>query len=161
MKIERLFDILDHQLASCPQADCIATKEGAEWRKYSTQEVLDVSECLAMGLMQLGIKPGDKVALASGNRSEWCLLDQALLRIGAINVPLYPTSSAMDYAYVLKHSGARLFFAGDKDILAKGVEARADAPAMEHLFSFDRLEGARHWSEVLDLGASEIGRAHV
>ncbi len=154
MKIERLFDILDHQLANCPQADCLATKEGGEWRKYSTQQVLDVSECLAMGLMSLGVKPGDKVALASGNRTEWCLLDQALLRIGAINVPLYPTSAAGDYAYVLKHSGAKLFFAGDKDILAKGMEARTDAPALEHLFSFDRLEGARHWSELLDLGAN-------
>jgi long-chain acyl-CoA synthetase len=154
MPITRLFDILDHQLAQSPQSDCIATKENGEWRKYSTQEVLDMSERLALGLMALGIRPGDKVALASGNRSEWCLLDQALLRIGAINVPLYPTSAAADYAYVLKHSGARLFFAGDKDILAKALEAKKDAPAIEHVFSFDRLEGARHWGEVLDLGTN-------
>ena len=151
-RIHRLFDILDHQLAQCPQDDCLATKENGEWRPYSTRETLETSERLAMGLMALGIRPGNRVALASGNRSEWCLLDQALLRIGAINVPLYPTSAASDYAYVLKHSGARLFFAGDKDILAKAIEARAAAPEVEHLFSFDHLPGSRDWTEVLALG---------
>ena len=149
MAVTRLFDILEHQLAHTPKVDCIATKEGGKWRPYSTQEVLDTSERLAMGLLALGIRAGDKVALASTNRSEWCLLDQALLRIGAINVPLYPTASAGDYAYVLRHSGARLFFAGDKDILAKGLEARADAPNIEHIFSFDGLPGARDWKELL------------
>ena len=154
MPITRLFDILDHQLAHTPKTDCIATKEKGEWRPYSTAQVLETSELLAMGLMALGIQPGDKVAMASGNRSEWCLLDQALLRIGAINVPLYPTSSATDYAYVLMHSAARLFFAGDPDILAKGIEARKSTGAIEHLFSFDKLEGARHWSELIELGRS-------
>ena len=108
MPITRLFDILDHQFSHTPKADCIATKENGEWRPYSTEQVLETSEYLAMGLMALGIQPGDKVAMASGNRSEWCLLDQALLRIGAINVPLYPTSSATDYAYVLMPNAALL-----------------------------------------------------
>ena len=149
MTITRLFDILEHQLAHTPKADCIATKEGGTWRPYSTQQVLDTAEQLAMGLLALGIRPGDKVALASTNRSEWCLVDQALLRIGAINVPLYPTSSAADYAYVLHHSGARILFAGDKDILAKGLEARAEARNIEHVFSFDALPGSRDWKELL------------
>jgi long-chain acyl-CoA synthetase len=152
MPVERLFDILDHQLAHFPKSDSIATKQHGEWHPYTTQAVLETSELLAMGLLALGIRPGDKVAMASGNRSEWCLLDQALLRLGAINVPLYPTSSTADYAYVLQHSAARLFFVGDKDILAKAEEARKAAPALEHLFSFDQLEGARHWSEVVNLG---------
>ncbi len=149
MAIRTLFDIIEHQLASYPKADCIATKENGQWRSYSSQEVLDTSERLAMGLIALGIKPGDKVAMASGNRSEWCLLDQALLRIGAINVPLYPTSSATDYAYVLRHSEARLFFAGDNDTLAKGLEACKDASNIEHVFSFDALPGSRDWRELL------------
>ena len=51
MPITRLFDILDHQLAHTPKADCIATKENGEWRPYSTEQVLETSEYLAMGLM--------------------------------------------------------------------------------------------------------------
>ena len=152
MKIDRLFDILDHQLANFPQASAIATKEDGAWRTYSTRELLDTSERVALGLMALGVKPGDRVALVSTNRSEWCLVDQAILRIGAINVPIYPTSSAADYTYVLHHSGAKLCFCGDADGLAKVSQAQRDVPALTNVFTFDRINGANHWSEVMKLG---------
>ena len=107
----RLFDLLDRQLADFPQEVCIATKEGDKWISHSTAQVIEAAEKLALGLMALGIRPGDKVAVASGNRSEWCIVDQAITRMGAISVPIYPTSSAEDYAYVLNHSGTKVFFA--------------------------------------------------
>lgn len=150
--ITRLFDILDHQLEQFPQADSIATKENGTWRAYSTKEVIDTAERLALGLMALGIKPGDKVAIGSGNRNEWCIVDQAILRIGAINVPIYPTSSADDYAYVLQHSGTQVFFAGSADILAKALQAQAQVPGLRHVFSFDHASGTPHWSDLLNDG---------
>lgn len=73
MPIERLFDIPRHQLVNYPKADAIATKENGQWRPYSTQEPTDISERLALGLMALGVAPGHKVAICSGNRSEWAL----------------------------------------------------------------------------------------
>ena len=73
MQVSRLFDILPYQLAHYPKSDAIATKEGSSWRAYSTQELLDVTERLALGLMALGVAPGHKVAICSGNRSEWAL----------------------------------------------------------------------------------------
>ncbi|MCB0812619.1 MAG: AMP-binding protein, partial [Flavobacteriales bacterium] len=148
MGVERLFDIPGHQLERYPQEVAIATKENGTWRSYSTHELIDTAERLALGLMALGVGPGDRVAIASGNRSEWCLVDQAVLRIGAIGVPIYPTSSAEDYAYVLEHSGSKVLFAANEEIHAKGDQARASCPALEHLFTFDRVEGARHWSDV-------------
>ena len=76
MQVARLFDILPSQLAHFPKSDAVATKEGTSWRAYSTQELLDVSERLALGLMGLGVTAGHKVALCSGNRSLmrpcWC-----------------------------------------------------------------------------------------
>jgi long-chain acyl-CoA synthetase len=146
MSIERLFDIPRHQLANYPKPDAIATKENGEWRRYSTQELLDISERLALGLIALGVKPGDKVAICSGNRSEWALTDQAILRIGAVTIPIYPTSSAEDYAFILKHAAVNVCFSANADIHAKA--AQPDGPA--HCFTFDRVEGARHWSEVLE-----------
>lgn len=144
----RLFDLLDLQLASFPQATCIATKEQGTWRSYSTAEVIDTAERLAMGLMALGIRPGDKVALASGNRSEWCIVDQALLRMGAVSVPIYPTSTVEDYAYILNHAEVQVFFASNQELYTKARAAAASAPSLKHLYTFEQLPDAPHWSTL-------------
>ncbi len=145
----RLFDLLDRQLQDFPQEVCIATKEQGVWRNYSTADVVETAERLALGLMDLGVKPGDKVAVASGNRSEWCITDQALLRIGAINVPIYPTSSVEDYAYILNHAGVRVLFTGTADLHAKAEAAAINVPGLKHIFTFDRLDGLPHWTLLL------------
>jgi len=149
MQVSRLFDILPYQLAHYPKSDAIATKEGSSWRAYSTQELLDVTERLALGLMALGVAPGHKVAICSGNRSEWALVDQAVLRIGAVTVPIYPTSGKEDYAYILKHAGVNVCFTSNGEIHAKA--AQEGGP--QHLFTFERIAGVRHWTDVLDLGS--------
>ncbi len=152
MEVHRLFEIPEHQLRRHPKTECIATKEGGSWRSWSTAEVVEMADRLARGLIALGIRPGDRIAVASGNRSEWCLIDQAILRAGAINVPIYPTSSVEDYGYVLQHSESRICFCSNTDILAKARAAQKASPPLEHLFTFDRIDGERHWSELQDLG---------
>ncbi|MFT3886269.1 MAG: long-chain fatty acid--CoA ligase [Flavobacteriales bacterium] len=146
---QRLFDVVEHQLAHFPADECIATKEGGGWKAYSTRELIDTAELLALGLMAMGIGPGDKVAMASGNRNEWCIVDQAVLRIGAISVPIYPTSSVEDYAYVLHHSGSKVFFVSNADILAKANAAHGQVPSLQEIFTFDRIPGVRQWSDLL------------
>lgn len=152
MEIKRLHDVPEYQLAKYPKNIAIATKEGAAWKGYSTRELIDTAERIALGLMKLGVGPGDKVAIASGNRSEWCLVDQAVLRIGAIGVPIYPTSSPDDYAYVLNHSESKVIFSANADIHGKAAAAQPSCPDLGHLFTFDKVEGARHWTEVMTLG---------
>lgn len=148
MNAQRLFDIPVHQLKHYPKAVAIATKEDGRWRGYGTQELIAIAEHTALGLLKLGIGPGDKVAIASTNRSEWCIVDQAILQLGAVTVPIYPTSSAEDYAFVLDHSGAKVMFAGDADIHAKAVEAQKTSPALGRIFTFDKVNGAEHWGVV-------------
>lgn len=153
MQVTRLFDIADLQLAEFPQEVCVGSLEEGKLRTYSTKEFIDTAEQLALGLMDLGIVPGDRVALASGNRAEWAIVDQALLRIGAIGIPIYPTMTADDYAYILEHSGSKVFFVSNAELLAKAREAQARVPALTHLFTFDRVDGAAHWKELLGRGA--------
>ena len=154
-KVERLFDLPRHQLANYPRPDAITTKEGGIWRPYSTEELVGLSERIAYGLMALGVGPGDKVAIASGNRSEWVLVDQAVLQIGAVTVPVYPTSSPEDYAYILQHGEVEVCFSANAEIHAKAKEASRTATDLKHLFTFDHIEGARHWSEVPRDGSPE------
>jgi long-chain acyl-CoA synthetase len=158
MEIKRLHDIPEYQLGKYPKQTAIATKEGSAWKGYSTRELIDTAERIALGLMKLGVKPGDKVAIASGNRSEWCLVDQAILRIGAIGVPIYPTSSPDDYAYVLNHSESKVIFSANADIHAKAAAAQPNCPTLGHLFTFEKVDGARHWTEVMTL-ADEADRS--
>ncbi len=151
MEPTRLHDIPEFQLAKYPKETAIATKEGGSWKGYSTHELIDIADRIALGLMALGVAPGDKVAIASGNRSEWCLVDQAILRIGAIGVPIYPTSSAEDYGYVLEHSGSKVIFSANAEIHGKAMAARSNAPQLTHLFTFEQVPDAHHWSEVVAL----------
>ncbi len=154
----RLFDFLDKQLAEFPQEVCIATKEDGVWRNHTTADVIKAAEELALGLMSLGVKPGDRVAMASGNRSEWCIVDQALLRMGAISVPIYPTSSVEDYAYILQHAGVKVFFASNQELYDKAEQAAHTATTLKHIYTFDRLDGLPHWSMLLGPGGGLRGQ---
>lgn len=152
MQVTRLFDIADLQLNEFPQSVCVESVADGQLRSYSSKDFIDTAEQVALGLMELGIKPGDKVAIASGNRAEWAIVDQAVLRIGAIGIPIYPTMSAEDYAYILGHSESRVFFVSNAEILGKARQAQAKTPGLAHLFTFDRLAGASHWQELLGRG---------
>lgn len=152
MQVTRLFDIADLQLAGFPQPVCVESLAEGRMRSYSTREFIDTAEQVALGLLDLGIRPGDKVAIASGNRSEWALVDQAILRIGAIGIPIYPSMSAEDYGYILGHSESKVFFVSNADILGKALQARVHAPGLSHILTFDRLRGGTHWSDLLGRG---------
>ncbi len=94
----RLFDFAYHQLATNPQQKCFNTKAGNQWISTSTQSYIDQANSISRALLRLGVKPNDKIAVVtSTNRVEWSILDVAVLQIGAVNVPLYPTISASDF----------------------------------------------------------------
>jgi len=152
MQVTRLFDIADLQLAEFPLNVCVESLEAGTMRSYSTAEFISTAESLALGLMELGIAPGDKVALASGNRAEWAIVDQAVLRIGAVVIPIYPTTSADDYAYILEHSASKVFFVSNAEVLAKAQQAKTKVAGLQHVFSFDQFADASHWKELLGKG---------
>ena len=111
MKIRRLFDLLDHYEESFqPKDDVLAGKENGQWVKYDLKTIREMANNISFGLMRLGVKKGDKIATISPNRPEWNILDMAILQIGAIHVPIYPTISENDYRYILKHSEVQYIF---------------------------------------------------
>jgi long-chain acyl-CoA synthetase len=115
--------------------------------------VQDQANLVSLGLVSLGLKRGDKVAIISMNRSEWLLADFGIAQIGATSVPMYPSITVEDYKYIFTDAGVRAVFVADKKLFDKVKEATAslDIPA-ENIFTFDKIEGARHFSELLELG---------
>jgi long-chain acyl-CoA synthetase len=153
MDVRRSFDILPHQLANSPKSDALAAKIDGQWIPKSTQQLYDEATLVSLGLVALGLKHGDKVAIISMNRPEWMLADFGISQIGAVSVPMYPSITVEDYKYIFADAGVRAVFVADQKLFDKVKEATAglDIPT-ENIFSFDEIAGARHFSELLALG---------
>lgn len=160
MKLTRLFDFLDYQLKNAPRPDCLVTKRHGEWIKTSTEEFANKANAISRGFLNLGVKHGDKIAIATTtNRTEWNLLDIGLQQIGCVSVPVYPTISPADYAYIFNDSEVKFAFVSDADLFQKIQSIKDQVPSLVSVYTFDQVEGAPNMSEILDLG-SDAGNQH-
>ena len=119
MEVTRLFDILPHYATYFPKEDALCGKENGIWVPYSTKQYIEKANYISYGLMQLGIKKGDKIASISNNRPEWNLLDMGIIQLGAIHVSIYPTISETDYEYILNHADVKMVFVSGWELLRK------------------------------------------
>jgi len=149
----RIFDFLDYQLENFPLDTCISGKENGLWKKYSTQEVYDLSHQFSLGLLAEGIKPGDKIAIIShNNRPEWNIVDLGTMQIGAVDVPVYPTITEEDYLYIFNDAEIKLAFVSNMDLYNKLQAVQEKYPALEKIYIFEDHQGIPSWKEILEKG---------
>lgn len=160
MNSKRLFDCLEHQLQHFPKQDMLAAKENGKWVTYSTAEVADIANKFSAGLLELGIsgndftaEGADKIAIISNNRPEWVFTDLATQQTGAILVPVYPTTNPLELEFILNDAAVKYVFVSSKDLYEKANDVCARVPSVKKIFSFDRLEGVAHWTEVLAMSS--------
>ncbi|WP_139924713.1 long-chain fatty acid--CoA ligase [Hymenobacter sp. DG01] len=153
MDIRRTFDILPQLQQKYNKPDCFAAKVNGQYAPISTDSVVEQVNQVSLGLRALGVGKDDKVALISMNRPEWMFADFGISQLGATSVPMYPSITVEDYKYIFTDAGVKAIFVSDKKLLDKVREATQDLniPA-ENIFTFDKVEGARHFSELLELG---------
>ncbi len=156
--IKRIIDVLPHQIKNFPQDDAICAKENGEWKKYSSQECQDIIDKVSIGLLDLGIEPGDKIAIISNNRPEWNFIDIGSLQIGAVDVPMYPSITEAEYQFILNEAEVKLVFVSDKDIYAKVKKILKNTPLVKEVYSFDLIEGVKHWSELTLNGNNSVSK---
>jgi long-chain acyl-CoA synthetase len=111
------------------------------WREIGWAEAAERVDDCANGLLALGIRKGDTVAIIAQTTLDWTLFDLALAQIGAIGVPIYANSSARDAAYILGHSESVAVLCEDAEQLAKVNEHRDELPRLEHALTFADLAG--------------------
>jgi long-chain acyl-CoA synthetase len=111
------------------------------WREIGWTEAAERVDDYANGLLALGIRKGDAVAIIGQTTLDWTLFDLALAQIGAIGVPIYANSSARDAAYILGHSESVAVLCEDAEQLAKVNEHRDELPRLEHALTFADLAG--------------------
>jgi long-chain acyl-CoA synthetase len=116
---------------------------------------------LACALIELGLKPGDRVANFSNNRPEWPITDLGTVHAACVHVPMYSTLNPSDLSYILRDSGARVVIAATPEHLRKVLAIEKECPHLEHVVAIEQAEGSCSkrlwsWQELLELGASRL-----
>lgn len=154
MEEKRIFDILATYIKKHPNQDCaLAKKENGVWRKYSIQEYVETTNLLSYAFIKLGIKKDDKVAIISGNRPEWNMLDMAIQQVGAVTVPIYPTISKEDYRTIINNCEAKIAIVEGIAVLNKIEEIRSEIPSLKAVYTFvKRKEEYPIWDDLINIG---------
>jgi long-chain acyl-CoA synthetase len=135
-------------------------KQDGAYRPLSYGDVGRQTSLLARGLIDLGVSPGDRIALVAENRPEWLIADHAIMAAGGITVPAFTTNTPADHTHVLTHSGAAGAIISGKAIAKRFLPAALESPEMRFIISMEPLELAQEppvrvlgWSHVLAQGA--------
>ncbi len=136
---------------------CTALKypEGDGWRELSYDDLGVAVREIAKGLIAVGVKPGERVAILSNTRMEWTLADLGAICAGAVVVPVYQTNSPDECLYVLEHSGSTMIFCEDSGQIAKLVEIRDQLPGLRRVIRFEgESEGAMTLADLRKRGST-------
>lgn len=155
---KRLFDCLDHQLQHFPKQDMLAAKENGQWVTYGTQQIADIVNRFSAGLHKLGVSANDltpegsdKIAIISNNRPEWIFTDLAVQQLGAILVPVYPTTNPLELEFILNDAAVKYIFVSNEELLLKVKEILPHIPSIRQVYCFDQVAGSTHWTEITHL----------
>lgn len=149
----RLFDLVPRYIEKYGYKDCLfAGKVDRQWVKYDGHKFYEMTNSISHGLLKLGIKKGDRIALVATNAPEWNMIDFAIQQVGAICVPIYPTVSHADYEHIFKHSETSLVFITNKHLYNKVSDIIASTPSIKDTFLIRPSEGLKSLQELIELG---------
>ncbi len=160
MEVKRLFDIFPYQQEKFPQSAALAGKANGVWETYSTAQVIEITDSIALGLLQLGLQKGDAIGLISENCVEWAFADHGIQKMGGLVIPLYPTSSKEDLTYILNHCGAKACFCQSEDLYDKIKSCQPEVASLKHLYTFREVKNAPNYKELKE-NVTPAGRAEL
>ncbi|MFE1023304.1 AMP-dependent synthetase/ligase [Streptomyces sp. NPDC058818] len=157
------------RVAATPDAEAYrypvpsASGEGPDdWKSLTWGQAANRVYAIAAGLIELGIQPQQRVALASSTRLEWILADLGIMCAGAATTTVYPQTNADESAYILSDSESRVLIAEDAAQLAKAREKKAELPDLTHVVVIDAAGADTDEDWILTLGALEaLGAARL
>ncbi len=137
----------------------LAAKINGAWKNYSAFEVKQIVNRFSAGLLHLGISANDgsdegvdKIAIISNNRPEWIFTDLAVQQTGAVLVPVYPTTNTNELQFIFNDALIKYVFVSNREMLAKVRSISMYVPSLKNIYTFDEIEGADHWMEVVQMG---------
>ena len=135
--------------------DALSYKLENTWKHISGAVAIEKVKHLALGLSDLGVKAGDRIAIISENRPEWSLTDLACLALRAVVVPIYTTQAVEQIRYILEDSGAKMLFVSGKKLFAHAGKAIESVETIEKLVFYDEEGVLTGDSRILTLADIE------
>ena len=162
MKVTRLFDLLDHYKKKFPDKEvALSCKREGKWINYSVNQYVEQVNYVSAGLLSLGVKKDDKIAIISSNRPEYNILDMGIMQIGAVTVPIYPTISEADYNYILNHAEVKYVFAEGEELLRKIEHILPTVPSLKGIYTFVDRGRHNYLSQLFELGKENLDLAKI
>lgn len=151
---KRIFDIIEQYSQQYSKPVMLAGRKGDSWNKFSTDEFISSMNNLSKALIHKGINKGDRIALMSGNRPEWNLVDFASNQIGAAIVPLYPTLSNTDLSFIVGDAEIKILFVSNVELLEKVNDAIQENNLELEVYTLDDIDGEKSYKELVSQGES-------
>jgi long-chain acyl-CoA synthetase len=158
MDFNLLFDILDYQQQRFPNRVALAGRRpDGQWHTWTTADVILERDRMSAGLLEVGIKPGDRVGLLTHKGSpRWVIADAALLQIGAVPVPIHATARPDEVAHIARDADLKACFVSNAPLLNL---FRTAAPQVSLLIGLESTDGTTQWEAVAcDVGDAELER---
>ncbi len=150
--INFLFQIPEYSFKNHPKSDLLAHKVNGAWKKYSSKDFCEITDQVASGFHALGLKAGDRIAMASFNCPQWQFINLGAAKLGVVNAPLYANITAEEYKFILNDCKARVMMVENQELFDKIHSIKDEVESLEHIFSFDEIDGCKHWTEIQNLG---------
>jgi long-chain acyl-CoA synthetase len=154
-------DMLLARVAATPSGEAFRFPEGGAWRSLTWAEVGERVRTFARGLHALGLGAEDRVAILSGTRVEWVLVDLAILCAGGATTTIYPSTTPEDCAYILTDSATTVVVAENAAQVQKLLAHRAEMPSVKKVVVIDGPVAASDWVITLAELAALGEKAHA
>ena len=155
---DNVTDLLEQRVAATPDRALFATPDGDTWQNMTALQFRDRVVAVAKGLVAAGVQPGDRIGLMCKTSFDWSLIDFALFYAGAVMVPIYETSSAMQVHWILEDSVARGIITETAEHAERLAEIRSEAPGVELEWRLDQGAIDKLISSGSEIPSEEIER---
>ncbi len=126
------------------------SKRNDKYRSLSYNQVGEIVRNMALGLSSLGITKNDKVAILCPTQEEWAMADFAILTLGAVTTPIYPSLPSNQVEFILKNSDSKIVFVSDSEQLKKISEVKNNCPMLTHVVLISGVDNQSGYVVTMD-----------
>jgi len=150
----RLFDLARRQVDLFPNLSIFSHKVDEAWKGITSADFLKKVDSISKGLIEIGVKPNEKVGLIADSSIAWHIMDFAIQQVGAVVVAIYPNITDTDYQYIFNDAEIKLCVVSNKNLYKRINNIKDSIYTLKYVFCMDIVPETRHWSELKELGKS-------